>query len=601
VVRPRELKGKVNLTVDPRNAVRIRGLAVDSAGRRIAGAKVTLWWTRWEPVEKGRRPMMATGSLLATETTGPGGWFVFRNLWPEVSYKAVVEARGRNNAETPDLTGKAGQTHDFGIIVLLGTSGYLAGRVVGTDCRPIGGASVFIRGDGPELVAASTDAEGRFRLEGMFPGAKYAFVRGPGYRFAGIKAGSDADSLTITLRKTDEPPPPWKPGTGPSLDDQHAFARQVLIRIWERYGNDADNDRAFPCIERMAGIDPDLAREWSAAKGHRYDDRVRQPEGRNLAETDPAGALALLNQKLDTRSQSVLQDLADRFAGTDASKALRFADEAAVQSRGLNQPDRARAMARAGAVLAKLGRPDVGRKLIDEAARDALQLPTARWTGNCRAQVAGIVAPFGVERALEIIQPFQAQEGWKSLPASIAVAIATTDAKRALALVETVDRRGFDREQARTGIAIRIGSERPDEAIRIIEGIDRERGAAHWQAGAFGWLAVAPAPRDRARAHAQIDRALRMMIDNRDWMGPDDEMVVAARVAACARRIGYPDMDGAIMRVIAARPGESRGASASRGQYVQRILEAAGPLALIDPAAARRCSSRSRRGADSTP
>ena len=56
---------------------------------------------------------------------------------------------------------------------------------------------------------------------------------------------------------------------------------------------------------------------------------------------------------------------------------MLFANEAAVRSRGLNHPDRALAMAWAGAVLTRLGRADAGRKLIDEAAHDAAQLGIA--------------------------------------------------------------------------------------------------------------------------------------------------------------------------------------------------------------------------------
>ena len=546
VVRPRELKGKVTLTVDPKNAVRIRGLAVDSGGRRVAGAEVTLWWTRWDPVEKGRQPMSCVGSLLETQTTDTDGWFVFRNLWPGVNYRVVVEARGHNKAEAPEVTGKAGETHDVGKVVLINTTGHLAGRVVGSDGRPIAGAGVFNRGDGPEMVATSTDAEGRFRLDGLFPGTKYAFVRKPGYRFTGLKADGDADGLTITLLRSDEPPPAWKPGRAASLDEQRAFARQVLIRVWEKYGADADNNGAFPCIRYMAEIDPDLAMQWSAEKGHRYDADVRQAEARNLAETDPAGALALLNQKPDTESQSVMQELAERFAETDAPRALRFAEEAAVQARGLNQPDRAFAMAKAGAVLVKLGRPDAGRKLIDEAARDALQLPTERSGGGLpcagRPDRRG---PTTSNRALAIIEPFRGRERSGGRPSArpSPPRSAATDTKRALDLVDTVDGRGFDHEMARTAIAYRIGRDRPDEAIRIIEGIRRDRWDHEWQAGAFGWLAVALAPRDRPRANGLIDRALTMMIDQRNWMGDDNEMAVAARVAACARRIGYPDME----------------------------------------------------------
>src|SRR5262249_33488999 len=50
-VRPREVKGKLRLTVDAKHALRIRGLATDNAGKRIAGAEVTLRWYRPFPSE----------------------------------------------------------------------------------------------------------------------------------------------------------------------------------------------------------------------------------------------------------------------------------------------------------------------------------------------------------------------------------------------------------------------------------------------------------------------------------------------------------------------------------------------------------------------
>ena len=40
-VRPGEVKGKLTLTVDAKHALRIRGLATDIGGKRIAGAEVS--------------------------------------------------------------------------------------------------------------------------------------------------------------------------------------------------------------------------------------------------------------------------------------------------------------------------------------------------------------------------------------------------------------------------------------------------------------------------------------------------------------------------------------------------------------------------------
>ncbi len=368
-----------------------------------------------------------------------------------------------------------------------------------------------------------------------------------------------------------------------------AFAKKVLIRIWEKYGANAQNNGAFSCILDLARIDLDLALEWSAQLGHRYDDWARQAAAEELADTDAPGALELLNQKPDWRSQHALQSLADRFAETDPKKAILFANEAAVRSRGLNQPDRTLAMAWAGAVLTKVGRADVGRKLIDEAAHDAAQLGTENRAGYYRGLVAQVLAPFDLKRALALIETIQDENEAKDrYRAMIATAIATTDTNQAIALVEKVGGRAFYHELARTEIAYKIGADHPDEAIKVIAGMKREpRWDPRWQAEAFGWLAVALAPRDRTRAYGLIDRALAMMLDHRDWAGSDNEMAAAARIAVCARRIGYPDMESVIMRVMAAWPIGERHASSDRARQIQSILEAAVPLALIDPGAAR--------------
>ena len=95
----------------------------------------------------------------------------------------------------------------------------------------------------------------------------------------------------------------------------------------------------------MARIDLDLAMQWSAERGHRYDGRARQAAAEELAETDGPGALELLALVDPSESQYTLQRLAERFAETDPGKALLFAEEAAVRARALPQPDRTAALA----------------------------------------------------------------------------------------------------------------------------------------------------------------------------------------------------------------------------------------------------------------
>ena len=160
----------------------------------------------------------------------------------------------------------------------------------------------------------------------------------------------------------------------PAADVKKALATQVLLALWKRYGEGATKNGAERCIVPMAQLDPAVALKWSAKLGHRFDDQVRQEAAEAAAETDVEGALELLQGQKGSSVQYLLQRLAERFADEDRAKALRFAEESAVQARAMDQPDRAGALANAGAVLVRLGRDDAGRKLIEEAATTAARL-----------------------------------------------------------------------------------------------------------------------------------------------------------------------------------------------------------------------------------
>ncbi len=587
VIRPKEVQGKLTLTIDPKYAFRIRGMVTDRAGKRLEGAKVTLSWSRRYASDRPEMRGTGMGSALEAYTIGEAGWFVFRDLWPGGSYRVTVEARGHSKAEPPEVTGKAGETKDFGKIALLNVSGHIAGRVVGSDGKPIANAKAFNRGDGPQPVEARTDAQGRFRLEGLYPGVKYAFIRQDGYRFTGVPCDADAEDLTVTLLKSNETPPAWKPGATASFEDQRAFAKWALTRIWETYGKDANQNGANECIPNMARLDLELALQWSAEDGHRYDSRVRQAAAEQLAETDGPGALKLLAQDRDRNTQYTLQKLADRFAPTDPRKALLFAEESALLARALDQPDRSSALAAAGAVLARLGRTEAGRKLIDEAVEAAARMGTDGDQAFHRGLVARALAPFDLKRALALIEPCKAPNDKERYTAMIAEAIATTDPARAVAMADTLSTGGTGGEFIRTEVAYRIGADRPDEAVKVLEGM-KGHAAVKMRAEASGWLARAVATRDRSRAFALIDRALAAPIDNpkpfESWVYFGAATASAARIAATAKDIGYPDMDSVVMRVLATRPGGSRDDPATQ---VLSTTIAALPLALVDPGATR--------------
>ena len=105
-----------------------------------------------------------------------------------------------------------------------------------------------------------------------------------------------------------------------------------------------------------------------------------------------------------------MQRLAERFAATDPAKALLFAEEAVVQGRRSRSPTGPAPWPQAGEVLVRLGRAEAGRKLIDEAAGDAARMGTTGMEGYARGIVARALAPFDVDRALALVEPFTRPE-----------------------------------------------------------------------------------------------------------------------------------------------------------------------------------------------
>ena len=360
MVRPGQVAGKLTLTIDPSYACQIRGMATDRAGKRVAGARVKLWWGRPYAGQPGGAHDQIYPIILEEYTTTENGWFVFRGLWSGSQYGTELNAWAHSKAEAHVVVGKSGETHDVGKIVLPSTSGRIAGRVVSTDGQPVSGANVFNRGDGAELVATVTDSQGQFQLGSLLPGTKYAFIRKEGYRFTGVLADDRAGELLITMPRASEPPPEWKPVTHASFDEQRTFAKRILIRLWAKFGGNLDRVWTFECISAMAPIDLPLAAEWSAATGHQYDSVLHQTVAEKMADTDAQGVLNLLAEDRNPGTQAFFQKLAQRLAGRDRARSLLFANEAISRARALGENELAAALAASGALLLRLGEAKSG-------------------------------------------------------------------------------------------------------------------------------------------------------------------------------------------------------------------------------------------------
>ncbi len=144
-------------------------------------------------------------------------------------------------------------------------------------------------------------------------------------------------------------------------------------------------------------------------------------------------------------------------------------------------------------------------------------------------------------------------------------------------------------QRARMSLAYRIAAKRPAEAVRLVENIHSQYGNEEdAKALAFGWLATAIAPRDRALACSLVDRAFAIYLkpSERSFGNYGGREGQAALLAVQAQQIGYPDLGSVLYRTLAARPVASKD-DFSPVRVQESCVVMAMLVALVDPAIAR--------------
>ena len=186
-----------------------------------------------------------------------------------------------------------------------------------------------------------------------------------------------------------------------------------------------------------------------------------------------------------------LKELAKHFAESDSEKALRFASEAIIRARSLDDPDRTLRLAELG-VLVWLGNKEVGEKLVQEAAETA-----SKWPANDQRQwqvisLAKTIAPIDLPRAAEI-----AREILQKQPRQLSGRHCDATGRPGEGGIAAQGCRLRQGGLARAKLAYRLAATRPADAIRIIEGTPTDYGREELtKAVAFGWIATVISPMD---------------------------------------------------------------------------------------------------------
>lgn len=466
--------GPVVIEVSEANAATLRGRVVDGTGKPIAGAKVGL---RHGIQGVGRSAQYGSERQAATTTTGTDGRYTFTGLWPQDRYRVRVAADGYAEAETKQVRGETGQTHDFGDMKLSRASLEVRGTVVGPDGKPVAGAEVF-GVDGPSRFSSSSAADGSFKLVGFYEGAGFVFVKKDGFRLAAVAVTpGDGKPVTVTLSKADGstvPPPEVPPGYRAALDD---FTRHALARVWEAHPKFGYGGNA---LEDMARIDPATARKWRDEEKRRTNgktdytrliDRVhRQKTLFDTAKDDPDEALAMIAALKPDDGFAEAKSTGERMLAVDKAKALRFAEEAVVRARQRDLPARVWSLAEAGDLAVRAGGTAGGKKVLVEAAELASKIePDNRGRNSFTVgYTAAHLAPHDWTAAEKLLNGLKNPSDFNRFLAASAARIARTDLPKAkLLLGRFKPDNTYYSQEAHVRIAYAIATERPDEAVKV--------------------------------------------------------------------------------------------------------------------------------------
>jgi hypothetical protein len=535
-----------------------------------------------EPVSR----FASRGGWLGTFTSvqaDEAGVFETKALWPDIEYEVSVSAEGYSPTGRSKHSGAPGQVADMGMIDLGTAARVIAGRVLDSAGQPVPNVHVFNEGDSVEGVSTQTSADGSFRLEGLFGGPAFIFADGAGYRFTMQYVESGQSEATVTLLKPDEPRPTRAVVELPTLEQQKQIAREILERAWKIPGIDGDQ-YVGSIVSYMARIDPDLAMRWSADLGGRFDAAVRRVLAWEIANDDPEQAITLLAEQTDSRVVYDLRTLVGRFKTTKPESALRLAEEAVTRARALDEPARSEALAQVGALVVQLGQADAGRSLIQQAADAAEGFGADGYEATARNNVAAALAPYDLERAVELVEPLTASRGSGYGLGRIAISLAAYDLERADRLLDEVDGSRLP-EQHKPGMAYYYALSHPDRVEAFVEQIHDP----DYRALAFGWAAAGVASHDRALAHRLIERGMDALMEDASgamrWAMGFGRSGYAARLALHAKELDYPDMDVLIAKTLSMRPRSYGGFEPEQTLTAQ--VRTAAILALIDPTTTR--------------
>src|SRR5262249_54756495 len=160
----------------------------------------------------------------------------------------------------------------------------------------------------PQRTEATTDADGRFKLDAAPAPPAFLFVEKAGFRFHGQRADGPGP-FAVTLARRDEPagkPITTLPPALPKAERKALAARALEPPLKRTLEKGSDDDRLRP-LEMLARIDPGRVLEELEKRPYKdawYDSYLRRAVAKGLLNDSPEEARTVIDSMKDAGFRS---------------------------------------------------------------------------------------------------------------------------------------------------------------------------------------------------------------------------------------------------------------------------------------------------------
>jgi formylglycine-generating enzyme required for sulfatase activity len=217
-------KSRLDVVLEP--GVVLAGQVVDGAGKGIEEAKVVI------NLQSPDLP----GDFLTWLDADAEGRFEIRALPTGYDYDLLATKTGHRRGKAEVSAGNVRDNRVDGVVIVLQRGQFsVSGVVVDADGKPVAGASVWCSGEGQVGINTRTDADGRFKADGIFEGQVKvtASVKGNDGRWLGgsVSVEGGATDVRVVLGTGAWAPPPKGRACFPA--DTDVWMDGELLRISE--------------------------------------------------------------------------------------------------------------------------------------------------------------------------------------------------------------------------------------------------------------------------------------------------------------------------------------------------------------------------------